>query len=97
MKHGWELVIIGLAAMQGCFYLKSQVLESHKEIHNYGKHPTPQNNYCTYSLKKQHKIVSYAYTSLVCKIIKFSCWNPNLSLAKRAKFHYFPILYHVSP
>ena len=44
MKHGWELVIIGLAAMQGCFYLKSQVLESHKEIHNYGKHPTPQNN-----------------------------------------------------
>ena len=44
MKHGCELVIIGLEAMQGCSYLKNQAS---------GNHTTPQNSKHTYSLQKQ--------------------------------------------
>ena len=62
MKHGFELVINGLKAMQGCSILshaKTKPPGSYREIHNYGDHPTPQNNkYTIYSLQKQHKIVS---------------------------------------
>ena len=45
MKHGRELVIIGLAATQGCSYLKRQATgKSRRGFDNYGNHPTPQND-----------------------------------------------------
>ena len=41
MKHGREPVIVFLAAMQGCSYLKSRgIPESHREMQHYGNHPT---------------------------------------------------------
>ena len=59
MKHGCELVIIGLEAMQGCSYLKNQA---------YGNHTTPQNGKHTYSLQKQYKIASCVFRINVFKI-----------------------------
>ena len=45
MKHGRELVIIGLAAKQGCSYLKRQATgKSRRGFDNYGNHLTPQND-----------------------------------------------------
>ena len=44
MKRWRELVIIVLATMQGCSYSKAKVPENYGQIHNYGKHPTLQNN-----------------------------------------------------
>ena len=45
MKHGRELVVIGLAAKQGCSYLKRQATgKSRRGFDNYGNHPTPQND-----------------------------------------------------
>ena len=46
MKHGCDLVIIGLTGMQGCSHLKSQASEETTELHNYIYHSTPQNNKC---------------------------------------------------
>ena len=48
MKHGCELVITGLAAMQGCSYLKSQASGKSWRVpqYYYGNHPTQQNNKC---------------------------------------------------
>ena len=59
MKHGCELVIIGLAAMQGCSYLKNQASRNHT---------TPPNSKHTYSLQKQYKIASCVFRITVCKI-----------------------------
>ena len=59
MKHGFELVIIGLEAMQDCSYLKNQAS---------GNHTTPPNSKHTYSLQKQHKIASCVFRITVCKI-----------------------------
>ena len=46
MKHGCDLVIIGLTGMQGFSHLKSQASEKTTEFHNYIYHSTPQNNKC---------------------------------------------------
>ena len=64
MKHGCELVVIGLAAVQGCSYFKSQMF---RKI-DYGNNPIPQNNQRTCRQQKQQKIVSCVLRISVCKI-----------------------------
>ena len=69
MKHCREPVIVFLAAMQGCSYLKSRgIPESHREMQHYGNHPTLLRNKRIYSHQKQHKIVFCVYQISVCKI-----------------------------
>ena len=43
MKHGSELVIMVLQQCKVALISKDKLSESHREIHNYGNHPTLQN------------------------------------------------------
>ena len=88
MKHGCDLVIIGLTGMQGFSHLKSQASEKTTEFHNYIYHSTPQNNKCIKKSTKQHKIVSCVYRIPVLRSVKFRRCNPSLSLPAPAKFFY---------
>ena len=76
--------------------IKAKVPESHGDIHNYGKHPTPQkiNAYIVNknSTKQYPAFIEFPFAEFV----KFCFCDPNLSSPAQAKFCYFPLLCHVS-
>ena len=88
MKHGCDLVIIGLTGMQGFSHLKSQASEKTTEFHNYIYHSTPQNNKCIKNQQNSTKQYLAFIEFPFCAASNLGAAIPNLSLPAPAKFLY---------